>query len=168
MFRASNDLREMAVLLNNMAVALQDSGDVTQAEEIASQALARARQAQDADTEAIVRSTLARIYLQSERLDEAAREATLADDLSQNDHGPARIASWSTLAQIAERRGDLDRADELYRLALEYVNEAGRRTQYADVALAYSELLEKRGDLAGAVRYAREAARTRAAEVAEA
>jgi tetratricopeptide (TPR) repeat protein len=160
LFRAGNDVREMAQLMNNMAVALLERGDLTEAEEVALQALARAQQVQAVQTEAAVHGTLASIYVSAGDLERADHEARMASDLAEDDHDPARIASWVWLARIAERQGDLDRADELYRQALQQLKETGRLTRYAEIALVYSELLEKRGDLAGAVTYAREAART--------
>jgi tetratricopeptide (TPR) repeat protein len=164
MFRASNDMRAMAQVLNNMAVALQEHGNLEEAEQVAQQALTRAQQVQAVDTEAAAHSTLAAIYFAGGNLDQASQEAAMARDLAQDDNDPARIGSWITLAQIADRHGDLDRADELYRLALEHLKEADLRTRYAEVALAYSDLLQKRGDMAGALNYAREAARLQVAQ----
>lgn len=166
LFRAGNEIRDMAALLNNMAVALQEHGDLDRAADVAEQALARAQQAGAVDVEAIVHGTLASIYLAGGDLEAAGQEAALAGDLSRDDSDPARIDSWSALAQIAEQQGNTERADTLFKQALEQLKQSGRWTRYGEVALAYTDILQQRGDIAGALHYAREAAKLQVSEAA--
>jgi tetratricopeptide (TPR) repeat protein len=158
LFRAGNDIRDMASLLNNMAVALQEHGDLERATDVAEQALERAQQAGALDMEAAVHGTLASIYLAGGDLDRAGQEAALAGDLARDDSDPARIDSWRALAEIAERQGNPERSDVLFGQVLAGLRQSGRWTRYVEVALAYSDVLQKRGDIAGALQYAREAA----------
>ncbi|MBV9279411.1 MAG: tetratricopeptide repeat protein [Chloroflexi bacterium] len=166
-FEANNNARLVALELNNLAARYKEMGTLDQALKCGQEAVAHARQINAADIEAAAHSTLASIYLQQEKIDAATSEARAADALARDDTDLARVDAWIVLAEIEERQGNRDRADELYRRSLETLERAGRQTTYADAALGYSLLLRRRNDTAQALDYAIRAAQAKLARPLE-
>lgn len=156
-FRASNRTRQMAAEINNVAMNYVDLGDLDGALETARDAVERARDVHAADLEAMAHSTLARVYLDRDELDAARREAEAAEALAPSEEALSGIEGWKTLAEIADRSGRPERADVLYRRALDTLREVGRHTAFAETARAYSRLLQRQGDTERALAIALEA-----------
>lgn len=157
-FEAKQNLRQAARELNNLAVMYEELGDLERADACARDAIVRSQQVDAPELEALAHSTLALVYLHRDQGDQARVEAEHAEALSADDDGVGRIDAWRVLAELAERAGDLERADTFYRRALTALKHAGRDTKYARAALAYSRLLRQRGEMESALDYALEAA----------
>lgn len=162
-FEAKQNAVQAARELNNLAVKYEALGNTTQALECGKQAVERAQRANATDIEALAHSTLASIYLKLDDVEHAAEEASIAEGLAQEESDYARIDAWVVLAEIAERNGDRARADELYLRALDALKSTSRRAAYAETALAYSRLLQQRGDTERALEYALEVAHSKIA-----
>jgi tetratricopeptide (TPR) repeat protein len=159
-FAAHQNEQQAARELNNLAMRYQEMDDLTSALECGEEAVSRARQANARDVEAMAHSTLAAVHLRLEEVDAARSEAEAAERLS-GSGDMARVDAWLVQAQIAERDGDPDRADDLYVRALDALDRAGCHTAYADAALGYSLILRERGDTERALEYAVRAAQSK-------
>lgn len=153
-FEARQNARQAAREINNMAVRYKELGDLNRALECAREAVARAHEVNATDVEALAYSTLALVHLTLGDTETAAQEAGVAEQLAPNDTHLARIDAWLVLADLAERKGQHDRADKLYGRALEALTQIGHHSTYADAAAAYSLALRKRGDTERALQYA--------------
>ena len=160
-FEAQQDARQAARELNNVAMKYRELNDLPQALECAREAVGRAVLIRASDLEALARSTLALVHLQLEDLDAAVREAEIVDQIADAESSPAQTDAWIVLAEVAERRSDRTRADELYRRALDDLKRNGWEFAYAEKALSYSLLLRRRGDTERALEYALQAAQAR-------
>jgi HTH-type transcriptional regulator, quorum sensing regulator NprR len=161
-FEAKRNAQQAARELNNMAVRYQEIGQLDRALEHAQDAATRAREVNARDVEAAARSTVALIYLKCENFEAATAEAEAAESLATDDTDQSRIDAWLVLGDLAERNGDRERADMLYRRALDGLRQIGYEPGYADAAVAYSLILRQRGDTEGALHYALEAAQAKA------
>jgi tetratricopeptide (TPR) repeat protein len=166
MYERRQNLLGAALELNNMAMRYIEMHDFESARASASTAAERARQAGSADIEALAHSTLAQIALDTEQLEEARTHAETAITLSPDDTSLARIDGWTVLADLAERAGDHDRVDELYGKAMEQLDHIGQHLRHADVAVAYSLALRRRGDTDRAFDLALRAAQMKSARSA--
>ena len=162
-FEARQNTYQAARELNNMAMRYKELGRLDEALDHAREAAARAHEVNARDVEAVARSTLALVYLNREDIPAATAEAEIAEQLASEDTDLARIDAWLVLADVAERNGERERADELYTRALENLQRIGHQPSYADAAVAYSLVLRQRGDTEGALRYALDAAQAKAA-----
>lgn len=165
-FEAEQNARQAARELNNLAVRYSELNDLGQALECARESVGRAQQVNAHDVEALAHSTLASILLRTDEANQAEIEALTAERLASDDTDPARVDAWIVLAEIAERRGDRERADDLYQRALKVSEQEGRVTFYANAALTYSLLLQRRGDTERALEYALQAAQARTTQPA--
>ena len=161
-FEAQHNVYQVARELNNMAVSYGELDNSEKAIELASEAAHRAHVIGASDLEAAANGTLARIHFQLGNYERAAVEAAVADELAPDDVYPARIGAWSVQAALAEREGNRELADVLYRRALETLRDTSQRAKYADVALEYSLVLRQRGDVEAALDLALEAAQAKA------
>jgi tetratricopeptide (TPR) repeat protein len=159
-FDAQHNERSAAKELSQMAARYGELGDTDQALATARDAVRRAQAAGAPDIEALARSTLASVYLQLDRLDDARTEAEAAGQLGLREQDIGFGDSLLVLARVAERTGDTARADDLYHRAIETFGANGFTARSADVALAYSEALKTRGELQRALEYALIAARS--------
>lgn len=160
-FEAKQNARLAAGELNNLAVRYEEMQDLAQALNCAREAVTRAQQINARDVEAAAHSTLASIYLKLEDVETAEAEANTADGMSDGDEDLARVDAWIVLAEIAERRSESARADELYERALGVLKRTGYESAYADAALGYSLLLQHRGETGRALEYALQAAQAK-------
>jgi tetratricopeptide (TPR) repeat protein len=156
--QAKHNEREAARELSQMATRYEEMGNLDQALETARNAVARAQQSRARDMEALARTSLASVYLRLEDVTRATEEAEAAQRLAPNGTDIGHIEAEVVLAKIAARGNDQGRIDTLFQSALEDLSRSGFSTRYADVALEYSQVLQDRGDTAGALRYARQAA----------
>jgi tetratricopeptide (TPR) repeat protein len=147
-----------AMELNNIAMRNVELGKLEAAREAAEGSLDRAREAGSQEVQAIAHGTIAEVSLKQERLDEAAAEATEAVALAETLGSPARIGGWTVLAELAERRGDHAAVDDLYGKAMANLQANEQHLHYADVAVAYSLALKRRGETDRAFDLALEAA----------
>ncbi len=153
-YRLRRDWKLVANELNNMAMRYKERGELDVAIERGREAVQRAVQAGSPEVEAFAHATLAAVYLQRQDLDEAEREATLAESLAGGKARLPAIDAWLVRAEIAAERDDWDTASSLYRKALQELSNLKHRTRLNDSALRYSELLRQRGDLEGALEMA--------------
>lgn len=158
-YEARQDVRQSARELNNLAMKYLDLGNLEQARTCAEDAVQRAVSIHASDLEAASRGTLARIYLELDQPEKAAAEAERVQPLEGAETSLAQVAAWAVLADVAERQGDSARADELYQRALDDLERRGQHVTYAEKALAYTELLRRRGEIERALEYAVRAAR---------
>lgn len=165
-FEAQNNGRHAANELNNIATRYREMNNLDQAIACANEAVTRAQQVGAFDVEAAAHSTLAAVYVQARDFGTARTEAEAAERLSGNDSALPRIDAWIVLAKIAEHNQDTERADRLYRRALEQLERLGHQAAYADAALAYSLVLRQRGDTERALEFALQAAQARPAQPA--
>lgn len=166
-FQAQHNARLAANELNNLAVGYQELDDLEQALVCAREAVERARQVGARDIEAQARATLASIYLEQDDLVRAEQEARQAEERSENDADLARVDARIVLGEIAERNGDRARADTLYQQALDALRDSAHHAAYGEAALGYSLLLQRRGDTERALKFALEAAQTRASRTGD-
>ena len=112
---------EVATVVSSLAQVQLKTGDPVKAEENARHALERLGSREDQLAEiGNARLVLGRALLEQGRLDEA--EVAFADaEASYADLGSAshRAATWVARGDLASRRGDHERAAELYRMAAE-------------------------------------------------
>jgi len=160
-FEAQHNARQAAREMNNLAVRYRELNDLNRALECARESVQRSQEIHAADVEAAAHSTLASVYLRMDNIPAAEDEAQQADRFASSDTDAARVDAWVVLAEIAERRRDRARADDLYRRALEVSERTGRITFYANAALAYSLMLQRRGDTERALEYALQAAQAK-------
>lgn len=165
-FEANQNVRQSARELNNLAVRYRELNDLDQGLECAREAVARAREIHDREIEANAHSTLSSIYLDLDDLDATVAEAEAADRLSSSDDEMPRLYAWLAFGEVAARRGDHERADLLYRRALEGLERAGHHTAWADAALDYSLVLKRRGDTEQALEFAVQAAQAKISRTA--
>lgn len=156
-FEAQHNVLQSARELNNLGVRYLEMGELDRALSSARDAVERARQVGGQEVEALAHSTLAAIYLQAQRQEDAAHEARLAEDLA-GENSLARIDAWVVQAALADRAGNTKDADHFYARALEATRATELDGKYADVALAYSLSLKRRGQVDRALEYALEAA----------
>lgn len=159
-FAAKQNAQQAAGELNNIAMHYQELGKVDEAIEAAQEALDRARTAGATQIEAAAHATLAAIYLRQERFDQAAVEATAAEEHA-GDCDPAHTDASLILASIAERDGRTQEADRRYRDAIDALRDGDLNQRLADVTLAYSLVLRRRGSTEQALEYALQAAQAR-------
>lgn len=157
MFRACNNLHQIASEVTNMALAYEEMGDLEEARQLAEDGLERAKSVHADELEAMAHSALASIYFRQGQIDQAAREAEAAEGLAPDQDGISRARSWRVLAEVAEQNGDHMWADELYERSLQVFRDEEREASFRETALAYSRLLEKRGNLKGALEQAHRA-----------
>jgi tetratricopeptide (TPR) repeat protein len=146
MYERRQNLLGAAVELNNIAMRHLQLDDLASARSMAVSAVERAKQAGSTDTEAVAYSTMAQISFRLEEFDVAYIEAEKAVDLASDDSSLARVDGWAVLAGLADRDGDNERADELFTKALEALRESDQQLRYAEVAVAYSMALRRRGE----------------------
>jgi tetratricopeptide (TPR) repeat protein len=158
-FEASRRLRDVAAEINNIAVTYEEMGNLDDALAAGQDALERAQQLVDTDLIGAAHGTLSSIFFNRGDLDEAMAQAGLAvDHTPSDDPSPARATALHTLAEIAESRGEPDRADALFEAALQNLRETNQQTLHTSTALAYSLILQRRGDVERALQFALEAA----------
>jgi len=162
-YEARHNERETAHELSNIAARYEELGETEQALATAQDAVQRAQRSQAPDIEALARSTLAAVHFRLGDMDQARREAHAAQQLGLGDGDLGHIDALVVLAKVADGTGETEQAAQLYGAALAALEHNGFHTRYADVALAYSETLRRRGDLAGALQYAVGAAQALAA-----
>ncbi|HEX6508580.1 MAG TPA: tetratricopeptide repeat protein [Chloroflexota bacterium] len=165
-FTAHQNEQQAARELNNLAVRYGELNDLKSALECGEEAVARAQQANARDVEAIAHSTLAAVHLKLDEIEAARSEAQVAEGLAGDDEDIARIDAWIVKGKIADRDGDPELADDLFRRALAGLERNKCYTAYADAALAYSLILRERGETERALEYAVRAAQTKAARPA--
>jgi tetratricopeptide (TPR) repeat protein len=146
MYERRQNLLGAATELNNIATRQVELGDLVAARDAAKVGLERARQVGSPEVEAIAHSTLAEVSLKQDLFEEAEHEASEAVALAVREGSPARIGGWTVLATLAERRGDHERVDELYGKALAELQRSEQHLHHADVAVAYSLALRRRGE----------------------
>ncbi len=156
--------REAARELNNMASCMRDLDRLDQALEDSERAVMWAREAQSPDIEAIAHSTRAAIYLRQGNLEQAQREVEAVDALTGDEVNLARINAWTVRARVAGENRDYETCDRYFQQVLTALAEAGHHAEHSEAALAYSLLLEERGDTQAALKYALQAARQRVAQ----
>lgn len=156
-YQASHNALQMAAELNNVAWHYLQLGELDQALATARDAVGRATALRAPDLEAVAHSTLAKVHLDRGDTDAAAHEAEAAEALAPNDAALSRVGGWKTLAEVADRQGNGERADALYRRALDSLRTTGQVAIFADTARAYSRLLQQRGDTERALEIALEA-----------
>lgn len=157
-FEAHNNVREAAGELNNMAVKHRELGDLDQALTVAREAVVRAQQLGASAMESAAHSTLASVFLQQQDWVQAREAAERAERLAPGEQDLGRIDAWVVLAQIAHHNGDHLRSDQLFRQALDALQELGRTGVYAAVALTYAGILRERGETEQALEFALKAA----------
>jgi len=162
-FEARHNEREAAHELSNIAARYEELGETEHALATAHDAVQRAQRSQAPDIEALAHSTLAAVHFRLGDMDQARREAHAAQQLGLGESDLGHIDALVVLAKVADGAGESEQADQLYAAALTALDRNGFHTRYADVALAYSEMLCRRGDLAGALQYAVGAAQALAA-----
>ncbi len=162
-FEARHNQREAAHELSNIAARYEELGETEHALATAHDAVQRAQRSHAPDIEALARSTLAAVHFRLGDMDQARREAHAAQQLGLGEGDLGHIDALVVLAKVADGSGESEQADQLYRAALTALEHNGFHTRYADVALAYSETLRRRDDLAGALQYAVGAAQALAA-----
>jgi tetratricopeptide (TPR) repeat protein len=165
-YETQHNRRHAAHELNNMAARYKDLGKLDEALDCANRAVEWARQTHAPDVEALARSTLAAIHFERDDLDASQGEAERAQALAPASTDLGAIDATVVLAKVLDRRGEYDRADQLFTSALHELDTIGHSTAYADTALAYSLSLERRGDLSQALKFALEAAQVRATQPA--
>ncbi|HEX6509517.1 MAG TPA: tetratricopeptide repeat protein [Chloroflexota bacterium] len=157
-YEAWQNAAHAATQLNNLAVLYREKGDLDEALHCASEAVTRAEDIGAREVEALAHSTVAEIHFDLGQYDLAGQEAERAEQLAPSEDHPARIDASLVRAQLAERNGDSGTADRLYQWALETLAATGRNTVFVDAAVAYSLILQRRGDTEGALRFALDAA----------
>ena len=162
MFQFQQDWRLVAGELNNLAVRYREIGELDSALAKAQEAVKQSQDAQAQDMEAIARGTLASIHLQRDELGAAEAEAAAAESLASSDLDLARIDAWVVQAQMADRRNDTAKSDQLYTRALDGLRELDNRGRLAEVALRYANVLNERGESKAGFALAVEAAQVTA------
>jgi len=153
-FEAKQDTWRAAYELNNLAVQYGEVNQLDQALECARESVRRAAQINAQGVEALARSTLAEIHVRLGEYGDAASEAQVADRLAEGDTDTPRIGAWIVLAKVAEREGEYDRVDELYRRALGSLERLSNHARITDIALEYSLVLRQRGETDRALEFA--------------
>lgn len=162
-FEAQHNVLQSARELNNLGVRYLTLGDEEQALRCAREAVERSQQVGGREVEALARSTMASVYLRQERYEEAAASAEEAIHLADHETPLAKIDAWVVLATLADRQGEGEHADQFYQQALEAARVNDLEAKYADIALAYSLSLKRRGNVDRALEFALEAAQGRPA-----
>ncbi len=148
---------EVARVLDRLAAAVEDGGDLQEAERLDREALAmvvRLGQTDGEDT-AQVEGDLARVLQGLGRSAEAEtlyREVLAIERRLEGGRGPGVAVTLNNLGVLLGQRGDWAGAEPLHREALDIVR-AVKGPEHPDVAAGMSTLavvLEEKGDLAGA------------------
>jgi HTH-type transcriptional regulator, quorum sensing regulator NprR len=158
-YRLKRDWKMVARELNNMAMRHMERGELDEASRRAEEAVQRAHDVGAEDIEAYCRATLATVYLQQGRTEQAAQEAVAAESLAAEDAPLPLSDAWVVLAEIAALSQDWSRVNELFRKAMAVLRELDHKSRLADLAVRYSLLLKKSGDIESALDMALEAAK---------
>lgn len=165
-YEAQHDVVQSARELNNLAVQYTEMGDLDRAQQSAQEAIFRAHQVGDREIEAGAHSTLAAVFLRQQRSEDAAHEAGIAEEMAAGPTSAASIDAWTVQAALADAAGQYDRVDRLYQQALDATRATEMDAKYADIALAYSLSLKRRGEVDRALEFALEAAQGRPSKTA--
>jgi tetratricopeptide (TPR) repeat protein/DNA-binding XRE family transcriptional regulator len=146
-----NDRLSLARSENNLGNVLIKRGDLAAAEPHLSRALALWEEAGAEVGRAEVLLSLCDLAIARSRLDDAERFASEARDFAERLSELGTLAdSHMWLGRIAGERGEHERVDAEFQAAWGILDALGAPERLSRIHTEYAELLEKRGDLAGA------------------
>jgi len=146
-----NDKLSLARSENNLGLVLIKRGELAAAGEHLKRSLYLFDEAKVEVGRADVMLSLCELDIARSRLDEAETLAAQARDWAERLSEKGTVAdSHMWLGRIAAERGDNDRVDAEFREAWGILDALGASERLSRCHVEYAELLEKRGDLAGA------------------
>jgi tetratricopeptide (TPR) repeat protein/DNA-binding XRE family transcriptional regulator len=164
-----NDRISLARTENNLGLMLLRGGRVAESRSHLEHSLRLARDA-SADDESVAALLLSHceLKLAESDIDAAQRFATEALELAARTHAITSIAdSHAWLGRVASIRGDDAAADAQFAAAFEALREPGASSELMSRTYArYADILEARGDIAGAVQQLKRALASRSNSIA--